>query len=72
MSDDPTAFAEGVQEERARIRAAFKQRCGLHRQRIRDGAGFRCGLNRGHIGDCSPVPDTISITRRRLEEILDG
>lgn len=63
-------FEDGGDSAIARIRSAMKQRCG--HAPFGWTAGVRCGLNKGHIGGCSPVPDTISITRERLEAILDG
>ena len=68
MSDDPVAFAEGVRSEHDRILAALKARCGG--QLANDAR--RCGLNKGHIGGCSPITATITVSRDRLEEILNG
>lgn len=64
-------FDDGREGETARIRAAIGQRCGLDRITLA-GIPFRCGLNKGHIGDCSAFSGTLTITRERLYEILDG
>ena len=70
MTSWARGYDEGIEGERSRIRAAFKVRCGLNIEAAEH--GIVCGLNRGHIGPCSRLALTISITRERFEEILNG
>lgn len=65
------AHQHGSAWEIKRIRAAIEQRCGRDRISL-GGNPFRCELNLGHIGDCSAFSGTLTITRERLEEILNG
>jgi hypothetical protein len=60
-------YEEGVADTISRIRTALEERCNLT-------VGENpCLLNRGHISGCSTrIAATISITKDRLEEILNG
>lgn len=62
-------FDDGGDSVVRRVRAAYEIRC----LRVVAGTTMQtCGLNKGHIGGCATINATITVSRERLEEILDG